>query len=71
MFTQAHNLRCADCGTDDILLEGQGKWNAELQHWVIPDQSMELVGDGLWPVDDATSFFCRACGNICPVKLGD
>lgn len=71
MFTETDNLRCADCGTDNIVLEGQGVWDAELKHWVIPDQIIELVGDEFYLSDDSSNFFCRACKDICPVKVGD
>ena len=70
MFTETDNLRCADCGSNNIVLEGQGVWNAELEHWIIPDQEMELIGDEFYPVDDATSFFCRTCKDICSVNMG-
>ena len=70
MFAGTGNLRCADCGTDDVVLEGQGKWNAELQRWVIRDMAMDENEGEFWPADETANFFCRACGDICSVRVG-
>jgi hypothetical protein len=70
VFTEIGNLRCADCGTDDILLQGQAKWDGELKRWIIPKMAMDETEGEFSPADDTANFFCRACGNTCPVRMG-
>ena len=70
MVTGTENLRCADCGTNDVVLEGQGKWDAELQRWVIRDMAMDENEGEFWPADGTANFFCRACKDICSVRVG-
>ena len=70
MLANNSNLRCADCGSSDVVLEGQGLWDKAAQSWIIPAPDMEDVNGVLHPQDDTANFFCRICGDGVSVNAG-
>lgn len=63
MLTRINRPRCANCGGTDIVLEGQGEWDASLNLWVIPEPPTHEISGAHHPLDDTAQFFCRECGG--------
>ena len=63
MLNKVTRPRCADCGSTDIVLEGQGVWDASLNIWVIPEPRSEEINGACYLLDDTAQFFCRQCGE--------
>jgi hypothetical protein len=63
MLNKVTRLRCADCGSTDLVLEGQGVWDASLNIWIIPEPPTEEINGVRYPLDDTAQFFCRQCGE--------
>lgn len=61
MAGKTNQLRCAECGSSDIVLEGQGVWNDEEQSWIIPEPDLEEINGVCYPIDETSLFFCRSC----------
>ncbi len=64
------NPRCADCGSSDIVLEGQGVWDASIRGWVIVSPNTQEVDGAVMPIDDTENFFCANCVESVGVLMG-
>lgn len=69
MPIKTNHLICAECGSDDIVLEGQGVWSDQEQCWIIPEPDLEDISGICYPIDDTTLFFCRVCKDAVGVRL--
>lgn len=63
MGGEGNQMRCAECGSTDIVLEGQGLWSVDAQSWIIPEPEIEDISGVTYAVDETSLFFCRACGD--------
>jgi hypothetical protein len=64
MLKKVNRPRCADCGSTNIVLEGQGEWDASIQAWAMRQPRTIDIDGAAFPIDETESFFCRVCRDI-------